>query len=164
MNRRKLIVLAGAVCLSTVFAAASFAGNVTVVSRETSDRDFSRNYTVTLDESSVKKCGSYYTAQAASVSEIKETFKPGETRETKREDRFLYAFHKTERKYKILDETSFESSKLSGSSYSQQSSQGSSSSVRTRGIDDWQQLPADKEDCLNKLYDKTMEIAAKKKR
>ena len=163
MMNRRTEVFAAALCLSAATACAAFAADVTVISRKTEDKDFSRSYTVTLDDKSVKSRGDYYTVETSSVSEIKETLKPGETRETKRGENVLYAFHKKQRKYKILDAASFESSKMKGASCMSESSSGISSSVRTRGIDDWQQLPADKEDCLNKLYDKTMEIAAGKR-
>ncbi len=160
MRNRKTTLFIAALCLAAVTACTASAADVTIISRNTEDKDFSRKYTVTLDDKTVKKHGSYCTVETSSVSEIKETIKPGESRETKREEKVLYAFHKKQRKYKILDSAGFESSKMKGASCVSESSSGSSSSVRTYGIDDWQPLPKDKEDCLNKLYDKTMEIAA----
>ena len=162
MKNRKTAVFAAVLCL-TASACAAFASDIAVISRKTEDKDFSRSYCVTLDDKTVKSRGDYYTVETSSVSEISETLKPGETRETKREEKVLYAFHKTQRKYKILDAASFESSKMQGASCISESSSGSSASVRTCGVDDWQQLPSDKEDCLNKLYDKTIEIAAGKR-
>jgi len=157
---KKSAICAG-VAMLLILAGTAFAEEVTVVSRKLEDKDFSRNYTVTLDSKSVKDKGAYFTAGVTTTVEQKETFKPGETREQKRESRYLYAFKKSERKYKLLGEC--ESVCYSGNckSQQQQSASHSSMAICEAGIAEWTELPKEADDLLNKLYDKTLEIGKK---
>lgn len=162
---RKVFCMKKSVCtgvaLLLLFAGAAFAEDITIVSRKLEDKDFSRIYTVTLDRKSVKAKDNYYTAAVTTIVEQKETFKPGETRNEKRTSKYLYAFRKNERKYKVLSET--ESVSYSGNSKSQreQSASHSAMSISESGFSDWTSLPKDADDTLNKIYDKTLEIGKK---
>jgi len=157
---KKSTVSIGAALL-LLLAGPAFAADVTVVSRKLEDKDFSRDYTVTLDSKSVKDKGEYFTAAVTTTVDQKETFKPGESREEKRTSKYVYAFNKKERKYKVLGES--ESISYSGNckSQQQQSASHSSMSVCESGISDWTDLPKEADDILNKLYDKTLEIGKK---
>jgi len=149
------------VALLLILAGTAFAEEVTVVSKKLEDKDFSRNYTVTLDSKSVKDKGAYFTAAVTTAVEQKETFKPGETGVQKRKSKYLYAFKKSERKYKVLSEC--ESVCYSGNSkcQQQQSASHSSMSICESGIAEWTELPKEADNVLNKLYDKTLEIGKK---
>lgn len=155
-------IIATCCAILLAFAGTAFAEQVTIVSRKLEDKDFSRNYTVTLDTKSVKDKGSYFVAAVKTTVEQKETFKKGETREETRENKYLYAFDKKERKYKIVGESNSISYSGNFDSEKQQSASHSSMSVSESGISEWEELPKEADDILNLLYDKTLEIGGKK--